>query len=88
MDLGDASSISAEASATFIFFANVFASFVLLNTLTTEWEQGLRGLLVVGGMLDSAYWLSYWLVEMVLAAVASLTICGAGKVATILIVQL
>lgn len=62
----------------FIFVACMFATISHLTALVAEKESGLRQALQTMGLLQGAYWASWWLFEAVMAAVTAWCIIGFG----------
>lgn len=69
----------AGSIASFLFIANMFSFIATMNNLAVEWESGMRGYLLGGGMSDVAYWLSYVAFEFGMGLATSLSICCSGE---------
>eukprot|EP00878_Enallax_costatus_P029372 GHUV01031840.1.p1 GENE.GHUV01031840.1~~GHUV01031840.1.p1 ORF type:complete len:329 (+),score=71.38 GHUV01031840.1:170-1156(+) len=63
----------------FIFVACMFATISTLSMLVSEKESGLRQALQTMGLMQGSYWMSWWLYEAVMAAIAAWCIIGFGK---------
>lgn len=70
--------IVGQAMGPFVFAANLFNFVMLLASIVSEKERGLRRALRVTGMLDSAYWLSWMVVEVTIALIFSLLLIAFG----------
>jgi ABC-type Na+ transport system ATPase subunit NatA len=68
-----------SASSPFLFFAALMFNFVIqVGAVVQEKELKLRESMRVMGLLDSSYWLSWSLVNVLMAVIASLLLCAAG----------
>lgn len=70
--------IVGQVIGPFVFAANMFNFVLLLSSIVSERERGLRQALTTGGMLDSAFWLSWMTVEALISVVFSLLIIAFG----------
>jgi ABC-type multidrug transport system ATPase subunit len=70
--------IVGQAIGPFIFAANMFNFVLLMSSIVSEKERGLRQALKTSGMLDSAFWLSWVFIELVISVIFSLLLVGFG----------
>lgn len=70
--------IVGQAMGPFVFAANMFNFVLLLGSIVAERERGLRQALTTSGMLDSAFWLSWLVVELVISVLFTLLLIGFG----------
>ena len=70
--------IVGQAIGPFIFAANMFNFVLLMSSIVTEKENGLRQALRTSGMLDSAFWCSWIFIELVISVIFSLLLVGFG----------
>ncbi len=64
--------IVGQAMGPFVFAANMFNFVLLLSSVVAERERGLRQALKTTGMLDSSFWLSWAVVELVISVLFTL----------------
>jgi ABC-type multidrug transport system ATPase subunit len=64
--------IVGQAMGPFVFAANMFNFVLLLSSVVAERERGLRQALKTTGMLDSSFWLSWLVVELVISVLFTL----------------
>ncbi|MCO5597008.1 hypothetical protein L7F22_051080 [Adiantum nelumboides] len=67
-------SVAGRVGALFLFAASMFGFVVQMSSLVAERESRLRQAMSIMGLLDSAYWLSWLLWEVVLVFVSSILI--------------
>ncbi|GAB4824042.1 hypothetical protein N2152v2_011088 [Parachlorella kessleri] len=67
-----------SAMGPFVFATNMFTFVLLLAAIVTEKELGLRQALRTMGMMDSAFWLSWLVFEVLAAVVFTLVLIGFG----------
>lgn len=70
--------IVGSAIGPMVFAANLFNFIILLSSIVTEKELGLRQALTVAGMVDSAFWMSWLAVEIVISVIYSLLLIASG----------
>lgn len=70
--------IIGAAMGPFVFAANMFNFVLLLSSVVAERERGLRQALKTSGMLDSAFWLSWAIVELAISVLFTLLTIAFG----------
>ena len=70
--------IVGQAIGPFIFAANMFNFVLLMSSVVSEKEKGLRQALRTSGMLDSAFWCSWIFIELIISVIFSLLLVGFG----------
>lgn len=70
--------IVGQAIGPFIFAANMFNFVLLMSSVVSEKELGLRQALKTSGMLDSAFWCSWIFIELIMSVIFSLLLVGFG----------
>ena len=70
--------IVGQAIGPFIFAANMFNFVLLMSSIVSEKENGLRQALKTSGMLDSAFWCSWIFIELIISVIFSLLLVGFG----------
>lgn len=70
--------IVGQAMGPFVFAANLFNFVMMLAAVVTEKEGGLRRALRTTGMLDSAFWASWFAVELCIALIFTLLLIAFG----------
>jgi len=70
--------IVGQAMGPFVFAANLFNFVMMLAAVVTEKEGGLRRALRTTGMLDSAFWASWFAVELCIALLFTLMLIAFG----------
>ncbi len=70
--------IVGQAIGPFIFAANMFNFVLLMSSVVSEKENGLRQALKTSGMLDSAFWCSWIFIELIISVIFSLLLVGFG----------
>lgn len=70
--------IVGQAIGPFIFAANMFNFVLLMSSVVSEKENGLRQALRTSGMLDSAFWCSWIFIELIISVIFSLLLVGFG----------
>ena len=70
--------IVGQAIGPFIFAANMFNFVLLMSSIVSEKENGLRQALKTSGMLDSAFWCSWIFIELIISVIFSLLMVGFG----------
>ncbi|KAL0019978.1 hypothetical protein WJX79_005180 [Trebouxia sp. C0005] len=75
-----ANSLVGQVIGPFLFAASMFSYVPVISGVVGEQEVGLRQMLRTMGMLDSAYWLSWMLFEMVMGLVLSLLLIAFGAI--------
>lgn len=76
----DTLSIVSQAGGVFIYAACMFGFITLLSNVVMEREQGLRQSLSTMGMLDSAYYVSWALWELLMSLASTLVIMVSGYI--------
>lgn len=70
--------IVGQAIGPFIFAANMFNFVLLMSSVVSEKENGLRQALKTSGMLDSAFWCSWIFIELIISVIFTLLLVGFG----------
>jgi len=70
--------IIGQAMGPFVFAANMFNFVLLLSSVVAERERGLRQALKTTGMMDSSFWLSWLVVELVISVLFTLLTIAFG----------
>eukprot|EP01026_Neomeris_dumetosa_P039658 TRINITY_DN3260_c0_g1_i6.p1 TRINITY_DN3260_c0_g1~~TRINITY_DN3260_c0_g1_i6.p1 ORF type:complete len:980 (-),score=135.90 TRINITY_DN3260_c0_g1_i6:302-3241(-) len=65
-------SIVGSTSGTFLFAANMFGFVALLSNIIVDKEIGLKTAMVTMGLLDSSYWMSWFIYEFLFSFVSAL----------------
>ncbi|KAL3145133.1 hypothetical protein ABBQ38_001737 [Trebouxia sp. C0009 RCD-2024] len=74
------SNIVGQVIGPFLFAASMFSFVPVISGVVGEQELGLRQMLRTMGMLDSSYWLSWMVFEMVMGMLMSLLIIAFGAI--------